>query len=209
MKKNCVLLLSMILLAQGSGAFAEETCCAKQARPCCSASMAPAAALTDKSLYQLTDNWTNDTGQTIKLASLAGRPQIVAMFFANCQYACPLLVYQMQQIEAALPETVRTNIGFVLVSFDTERDSVEALHNYRLQRGLDLNRWTLLRGSPDSVLDLAALLGVQFKKDARGEFLHSNLITLLNAQGEIAYQKTGLTFETEQMVQRVEGLAAR
>src|SRR5215469_7260212 len=113
---------------------------------CCAAS-APAtqAKLSDKSLYQLPSSWTNDAGQNFKLASLAGRPQIVAMFFANCQYACPLLVYQMQQIEAALPETMRSNVGFVLVSFDTERDSVEALHNYRLGRGLDLNRWTLLR----------------------------------------------------------------
>jgi protein SCO1/2 len=207
MKKNCLLLLSVILLAQESGGA--ETCSGEKGHSCCSAGMPPAPALTDKSLYQLTDSWTNDAGQTIKLASIAGRPQIVAMFFANCQYACPLLVYQMQQIEAALPETVRTNVGFVLVSFDTERDSVAALHNYRLQRGLDLKRWTLLRGSSDSVLDLAALLGVQFKKDGRGQFLHSNLITLLNSQGEIAYQKTGLTLESQPMVERVEGLAAR
>jgi protein SCO1/2 len=42
------------------------------------------------------------------------------------------------------------------------------------------------------VLDLAAILGVKFKKDAQEQFLHSNLITLLNARGEIAYQQTGL-----------------
>jgi cytochrome oxidase Cu insertion factor (SCO1/SenC/PrrC family) len=49
-------------------------------------------------------------------------------------------------------------------------------------------RWTLLRGGADDVRELAALLGVNYAEDARGQFAHSNLITLLNADGEIAFQ---------------------
>src|ERR1051325_9295583 len=95
----------------------------------------------------------------------------------------------MQQLEAALPANLRTNVGFLLVSFDTERDTPAALKNYRAQHGLAAN-WTLLHGEADDVLDLAALLGVKFKKDAQGQFMHSNIITVLNADGEIAYQQT-------------------
>ena len=36
------------------------------------------------------------------------------------------------------------------------------------------------------------LLGVKYRQDGRGQFSHSNLITVLNAQGEIAYQRAGL-----------------
>jgi protein SCO1/2 len=36
------------------------------------------------------------------------------------------------------------------------------------------------------------LLGVKFKQDARGQFSHSNLITILNPAGEIAHQRAGL-----------------
>jgi len=36
------------------------------------------------------------------------------------------------------------------------------------------------------------LLGVKFKQDARGQFAHSNLITVLNAKGEIVHQRSGL-----------------
>jgi len=170
---------------------------------CCVRAERSAGPLTDKSLYQLDSTWTNDNGLPVKLAALSGRPQLVCMFFAHCQYACPLLVHQMKQIEAALPENVRTNVGFVLVSFDTERDTPDALRQYRLQHELAADRWTLLRGSNDDVLELAALLGVKFKKDAQGQFMHSNVLTLLNSQGEIAFQETGLNPSTERMVEKL------
>ena len=115
---------------------------------CCRSAETAATTLSDKSLYQLDSTWTNDAGASLKLASLKGRPQLVCMFFANCQYACPLLVYKMKQLEAALPENLRNNIGFLLVSFDTERDTPAVLHEYRVNHELAPGRWNLLHGSP-------------------------------------------------------------
>jgi protein SCO1/2 len=166
-------------------------------------------SLTAKSLYRLDSVWTNDYGAAANLASLQGRPQIVTMFFANCVYACPLLVYQMKQIEEALPENLRNKVGFTLVSFDTERDTPAVLHNYRQHHELDAKRWTLLRGSPDAVLDLAAPLNVKFKKDAQGQFLHSNVITLLNADGELVCQQLGLTADHNEIIRRASELARK
>jgi protein SCO1/2 len=181
-------------------------------RCCCSTpqtSTVPSAQLTDKSLYQLDSTWTNDYGAAFKLTSLRGRPQIVTMFFANCAYACPLLVYQMQQIEAALPESLRGKVGFLLVSFDTDRDTPAALHAYRLQHALTVGQWTLLRGSADDVLDLAALLNIKFKRDAQGQFVHSNVITLLNADGEIVSQQNGLDSDRSDLIRSASELARK
>ena len=36
------------------------------------------------------------------------------------------------------------------------------------------------------------LLGVKYQKLAQGQFAHSNLITVLNAEGEITFQREGL-----------------
>ena len=38
----------------------------------------------------------------------------------------------------------------------------------------------------------AALTGVKYKQEADGNFSHSNLITILNAEGEIVHQRAGL-----------------
>jgi protein SCO1/2 len=174
---------------------------------CCSKELPAATCLPDKSLYQLSSSWTNDANASLTLASLRGRPQIVTMFFASCEFACPILVNDMRRIEAALPEDVRTNVGFVLISFDSKRDTPAALGNYRRLHNLSSN-WTLLRGAPDDVLELAALLGVKFKQDPRGQFAHSNLITLLNSNGEIATQQTGLNQTGEEIVAKTKRLLA-
>ncbi len=198
----------LILLASTLAAAAAETNCVHHC--CCVAdkeAVQPALRLSDKSIYQLDSFWTNDAGAAVKLDSLRGRPQIVAMFFANCTYACPLLVYQMQQMESALPAALRDKVGFTLISFDSERDTPAALCQYRQAHGLDKGRWTLLRGSPDQVLELGALLNVKFKKDAQGQYLHSNIITLLNSDGEIALQNVGLTTDHTQMIRQASELA--
>lgn len=174
---------------------------------CCADELTAATPVSDKSLYQLDSSWTSDTRATRQLVSLRGRPQIVTMFFANCEFACPILVHDMKRIEAALPGNVRTNVGFVLVSFDSERDTPAALAAYRKNHELNAN-WTLLRGAPDDVLELAALLGVKFKKDQRGQFAHSNIITVLDPSGEIVSQQVGLNQRVDDVVSALKRLAA-
>ena len=149
------------------------------------------APFTKNSLYQADAAFTTDTGAPFKLGSLRGRPVVLTMFFASCGYACPLTVTDMQAIREKLPAALRDRAAFVLVSFDVARDTPAALANYRAQRALDAS-WTLLRGTDDSVRELAALLGVKFKQEADGAFSHSNLITILNPQGEITHQRLGL-----------------
>ena len=156
---------------------------------CCKA-MEP-AAFTTNSLYQAEVKFTDDNGKFFDPSYLRGRPVVLAMFFSSCGYACPLIVSDMQAIQAQLPESARQSTAFVLVSFDTLRDSPEALANYRKQRGLG-ERWTLLHGDNDSVRELAALLGVKYKRETDGAYSHSNLITVLNAEGEIVHQRDGL-----------------
>ena len=173
---------------------------------CCSNQLAAVVPLRDKSIYQVDSSWTNDLGSTVALSSLRGRPQVVTMFFARCEYACPVLVHDMKRIEAALPEVLRKRVGFVLVSFDTERDTQAALAGYRRAHELAAG-WTLLRGASDDVLELAALLGVKYRKDSRGQFDHSNLITVLNAEGEVAFQQVGLNQSVDEVVALLTRLA--
>ena len=169
--------------------------------------MAVAKPLTDRSIYQLGATWTNDTGKPVTLATLRGKPVIVAMFFAQCEYACPMLVNDIKRLRAALPETLRDQTQLVLVTFDTERDTPAALRAFRERMSLD-EHWTLLRGDSEAVQDLAMLLGVKFKKDARGQFAHSNLLTLMNAEGEIVHRHGGLNGDISEAA-KVFALAAQ
>jgi protein SCO1/2 len=202
---NCLLLIAALSWLTDGTARSTELTTNVVCRACCLSSVAPGKP-SDKSIYQVESRWTTDAGKEIKLAALSGRPQVVVMFFANCTYACPILVSDMQRIEAALPPEVRKQVGFTLVSFDSRRDTADALADYRRNRQLTAENWTLLHGQPDDVLELAALLGVRYKEDAYGQFMHSNVITLLNAKGEIVFQQTGLNTDPQEMVNRIEQL---
>ena len=151
----------------------------------------PAEPFTKNSLYQTDARFTTDAGRAFALGELRGRPVVLDMFFASCGFACPLLVSDMQAIRAKLPEAVRARAVFVLVSFDSARDTPPVLAQYRARRSLD-EQWMFLHGSADSIRELAALLGIKYKEEADGTFSHSNLITILNSQGEIAHQRVGL-----------------
>ncbi len=171
--------------------------------PCCRKPLAT-AAFTDKSLFQLDSVWTSDVGREVRLGVFRGRPQVVGLFFTKCEYACPILVNDMRKIQAALPESLRGQVDFLLISFDTERDTPAVLSDYRKTHKLGTDHWTLLTGKPDDVRELAALLGINYQKDARGQFAHSNVITLLNAEGEVMRQQVGLNTGPEESVKVLE-----
>jgi len=157
----------------------------------------PGSAFTATSLYQVTSTWLTAAEQPIRLGALQGKVQVLAMFYTTCENACPRLVSIMQQIEAALPADLQPQVGFILVTFDPEHDTPPILRAYREKRHLDSQRWTLLHGQPDAVLELAVLLGVNYTKDLRGGFAHTNLMTVLNKQGEIVHRHEGLQARIE------------
>ncbi len=171
--------------------------------PCCRPAL-PAGKPTDKSLYLLDSKWTSDVNREIQLGVLRGRPQIVAMFFTHCEYACPILVSELKAIEAKLAPKVLAKVDFLLVSIDTQRDTPAELAAFREKRQLARERWTLLRGGADDVRELAALLGVNYVEDSRGQFAHSNIITLLNSEGEVAFQHTGLKQDPATLIGAIE-----
>ncbi len=175
--------------------------------PCCRPALAMGIP-TDKSLYLLDSKWTSDVGREIKLGALRGRPQIVAMFFTHCEYACPILVEELKGIERTLPPDVLGKVDFLLVSIDSKRDTPAELAAFREKRQLARERWSLLRGGADDVRELAALLGVNYAEDARGQFAHSNAITLLNAEGEIAFQHAGLKQDPAPLIAAIGKAAA-
>ena len=195
-----IILICAALLAASSLQATDESKVA-----CCAAAPAgaeTAATLSARSLYQLESTWTNDAGESLRLGSFRGRPVVVAMFFAHCEYACPMLVSDLQRLRNSLSVHAREQARFVLVTFDSERDTPAALKAYRERAALD-GGWTLLHGDEGDVQELAMLLGVKYKKDQRGQFSHSNLITVLNAEGEIVHQRTGLMGDVSESAKAV------
>jgi protein SCO1 len=148
---------------------------------------APAAGETSEhSLFHLEGVWWDASGESRRFESLGGRIQVLAMAYTHCGYACPRLIADMKRLEGALLDEGIGGVGFVLASIDSERDTPERLARYAEDVRLDPDRWTLLGASPDDVMELAAVLGVRYRRESDAEFSHSNLIFVLDPDGRVA-----------------------
>jgi protein SCO1/2 len=145
------------------------------------------APLSDASVYHVDVEWGTDAGETVTLADLRGTPVALAMVYADCGTACPRIVHDMKQIGEAAGVPLR----YVLVTLDPERDTPETLRAFRAMHGMG-DDWTMLRGTDDDVRTLAAVLGVRYRADPNGTIAHSNLITLLDAGGDVVARQEGL-----------------
>ena len=78
-----------------------------------------------------------------------------------------------------------------------------------LEVGVRLEVAGLEIAEPADVAELAERVGMKYRPGARGQFSHSNIITVLNPEGEIVRQQTGLNQNIEEMVTVVQQIAAR
>ena len=145
----------------------------------------PAPALPGDSIYQLPLPLTDSQGQTRDWRTLRGKPRLVSMFYTSCQYICPLIIESGKAVERQLTPAQQKRLGVLLVSMDPARDTPAALKKVVDQRKLDLGRWTLATPPADDVRSVAAVLGIRYRQLADGEFNHSSMLILVDANGRI------------------------
>ena len=160
----------------------------------------PTKPILDESIFNLTSKWTSQEGKTISLNDLHGHAAVVAMVYTSCEKACPLIVEDLKKIEKQLLEKKITPVSILLFSFDTKRDTPEHLKAFADIRKLDLKRWTLFHGNEQAVRELAAVLGINYKRDSKGDFDHANVITLIDSEGLVRQQQVGLGQDPKQMI---------
>ena len=167
--------------------------------------LAPAA---DRSLYGLPGSWTDQNGRPFELASLRGSPVLLVLFYGTCDSVCPVVVRDAQKVEAMLPEADRRRTRFVLVTIDPKVDTPERLLDYARRHELDLERWTLLNGSPEQVRVLANVLGFKYRPTGAGQYSHTIRIHVLDRAGVVVDHADGLDRPLEPIAARVSALLA-
>ena len=142
------------------------------------------APLPANSVYQLSVPFTDQRGNTSTLADWRGKPVMITMFYTSCQFVCPRIVEALKRTEENLGPQ-RTPVPVLMVSFDPARDDVATLAAMAEERRIDSRLWTLARTDARNVRKLAAMLGIQYRQLSDGEFNHSSVIILLDAEGRV------------------------
>jgi protein SCO1 len=166
-----------------------------------------AASSRSQSVYELSAGLVDQHAQPVGLDVFRGHPVLISMFYASCPDACPLLIADLQRIETELPPKVRANLRVVLVSLDPGRDTPEVLQALARAHSVDESRWRFLRTSDDSVREIAAVLGIKYRRLPDGNFNHSSIITLLDPSGVVQTRVEGIGQPHAELLRRLRASA--
>ena len=147
----------------------------------------------EASLYQLPLTLTTASGLPMKLAALRGAPVIITMFYSQCASVCPLLTAQLQRITQRLSPSEQGQIRVLMVSFDSIRDTPEALTAFEAEHHIAGGNWIVARASAKDVRLLAAALSIQYRELSDHTFNHSAIISLADRDGVVQAQTADLT----------------
>lgn len=147
-------------------------------------------ALPVDSLYQSETHWQDMNNHSVLLPELQGRVQLVAFVYTHCVSMCPVIVADLQRVEAMLTDAERQQVHFTLVSLDPERDLPETMLAFMNTHTLNTERWQFMRGSNDDTRELALLFNIRYRQEGE-EIVHSNTISVLDASGRLVHQRLG------------------
>lgn len=150
-----------------------------------SAAQAAPAPLPASSVYQLAAPLTDQSGRKSTLSAKRGQPQLVVMFYTACKSICPAIIDTVLDLDRKLTSAEKARFGVLLISLDPQRDDPGALLAVATQRRLDLTRWTLAQPRVADLRAIAGVLGVRYRALADGDFNHTGVLVLLDAEGRI------------------------
>ena len=144
---------------------------------------------------------TSQDGTPVALADLRGKVVALTFIYTACPDICPLLTQKMVQVQDELGADFGKKIAFVSISLDPEHDTPEVLKDYAQFWGAKPDGWSFLTGSPEAVRDVTRRYGVFFAKKEDGSVDHTQLTSLVDAEGEIRVQYLGARFDPEEFRQ--------
>jgi protein SCO1 len=141
---------------------------------------------------------TSQDGKPIALADLRGKVVAVTFIFTLCSATCPVLTPMMSLVQDRLGSDFGTNVAFVSITIDPERDTPDVLKLYAQMHGADVPGWSFVTGEPAVIQDLARRYGVLASKTADGDVEHSFLTSIIDRRGVLRVQYLGVRFDPEE-----------
>jgi protein SCO1/2 len=150
---------------------------------------------------------TSQDGKPVSLADLRGKVVAVTFIYTECPDICPMLTQKMVQVQDELGADFGAKVAFVSISLDPEHDTPEVLKDYAQFWGAKPEGWSFLTGSPEAVRDVTRRYGVFFAKKEDGSVDHTQLTSLVDAEGRLRVQYLGARFDPEEFRRDLMSLA--
>lgn len=146
-----------------------------------------------QSLQDETYSLVDQAGSTVQFPEqFSGNVLLVGYVYTHCPDICPVITYNMRDIQEALPE--EDDFMLVSISFDPERDTPEVLKEYAANYRIDQQNWRFLTGETETIdrvlekLEIKTLkTPTQFTDDGTSQYFidHSDKVSLVDKKGNV------------------------
>jgi protein SCO1/2 len=145
-------------------------------------------------------------GRRLSLNELRGKVVVVTFIYTSCADACPLLTAKMATLQDDLGADFGSQVCFVSITVDPERDTPEVLTRYAHAHGANLAGWAFLTGTPEEIRAVARQYGVSYHKQAAGDVDHTFLTSVVDHSGTLRVQYMGVRFDPHELMRDLQSL---
>ncbi|WP_341678099.1 SCO family protein [Niveibacterium sp. SC-1] len=157
-----------------------------------------AAVPPSDSLHRLSFPLTDQRGQRFTLAEERRPATVVSMFYGDCHSACPIAIETTKRMVETVPAARRKNLRVLLISLNPGTDTPEMLGHLVMRHELDPQVFRFgIPADESHTRQIAATLGIKYRRLPDGEINHSTRFVLLDADGRIVKTSDRLGVEPE------------
>jgi len=155
---------------------------------------------------------TQDSTQFNFPKDLKGKTVVLSYIYTNCPDVCPLTTHNIMSIKEQLDKEDFTDVEYVEISFDPERDTPSVLKSYAEVRGIKSNNWSFLTGDKKTIFNLLKELNVYAlpgdttitpKNDTLYYFIHTDRISLIDKQNRLRLNFNGSNANKKEIINSI------
>ena len=151
--------------------------------------------------------FTDSEGRRVTLAGYRGKPLVVSFVYTGCTQVCPTTTrFLAKAVREARKVVGEDAFRVASIGFDIPQDNPMSMKVFARQNGIDDARWAFLTPDAGGPAALAADFGFAWSAQSGG-IDHLLQVTVLDAEGRIAAQVYGESFEVPMLVQPLRTLA--
>lgn len=149
----------------------------------------------------------DEAGNPLKLSDQEGKIRFITFLYTSCSTTCVATTHYMTKVQEAMQKEGLwgKDTHFYTVSFDPERDTGEAMLAYAEKWKMDLNHWSLVRGTSEDTIQAAFDFGIGVTP-IEDEFIHGDYAVLVDQKGQVRKYYTGSKIDVQEVLKDMKSL---
>lgn len=147
----------------------------------------------------------NQSNELVSSSSLKNKVKVVDFFFTNCPTICPKMTTHLQLVQDKFKDDDRVHI--ISYSIDGVNDTPAKLAKYAQAYQIKKEKWSLLTGNIDTVLELSKDYKVRAFQvsDEVTDLIHDGTFILVDTQSRVRGYYNGLSLnDTYKLIKDIE-----